>query len=450
MHSMNEVLTRSFFLPLHEHLRGRETLRHYQELRRNDGFSIRALEDLQLAKLRLLLLHAITNVPWYRQTLGSLGVDDAKAMTLESFSQIPVIRKLELRSNLDAFRAETYRDSLVKYSTGGSTGDPLVFYTDRIKEARHKAHDWRCRAWFGVHPGDRQVDLWGSPIELERHTHIRRWKDRYLLNHVVLSAFDLQADTLRRYVSCLQTYRPRLVYGYPSILTVLAQFMLEQRLHLEVAPRVVSCTSEMLYPLQRDTIREAFGCPVVNEYGSRDGGLIAHECPAERMHIASEHVLVEVHQPDADGVGKLLVTNLDGFGMPFIRYEIGDVGALDQSRCVCGRPQPLLRELRGRSNDFVIGANGVRVHSLGPIYALRPYRRKIRQFKVIQHSDLSLEIWLSCVLPFDAVELEHIRREMRKLLRLDVPIEFAFMDLIEPERSGKHRAVVCEAAPLAP
>lgn len=448
---MNEALTRQILLPAHETLRGRKTLEYYRELTEDSGSTASDVASLQLRKLRRLVAHSVRNVPWFRRLASERRMPAPETMTFEQFAELPVLGKEDIRGNLEAFRADGYEGRLMQYSTGGSTGDPLVFYTDVEKEARHKAHDWRCRSWFGVLPGDRQVDLWGSPIELEKLTSLRKWKDRYLLNHVVLPAFDLNRERLGQYVDFIRSFGPRLIYGYPSVLNVLAQFILDEGLELgRAAPRLVSCTSEMLYALQRDAIEEAFGCAVANEYGSRDGGLIAHECPHGAMHIAAEHVLVEVDEPDADGVGSLLVTNLDGFGMPLLRYEIGDLGAIDTEPCRCGRPLPVLRELRGRSNDFLVGARGARVHSLAPIYALRPYRRKIRQFKVLQRRDLSLEIHLCCIGAFEDAELDRIRSDMRQVLGLDeIRVEFVFAERIEVQPSGKHRAVFSEALPDA-
>jgi phenylacetate-CoA ligase len=444
---VNELATRNIVLPAHERLRGRSTLRFYRELQASERLSPEDLGALQLRKLRRLAAHAVRNVPWYRDRARDVLAVPPERMTLDDFRAFPVVTKDDIRADLRAFCAEGFADRLIRYSTGGSSGDPLVFYTDKAKEAWHKAHDWRCRSWFGVHPGDRQLDIWGSPIELQRNSGFRKWKDRYLLNHLVVSAFDLRSETLSRYSAILTSWRPRIVYGYPGVLTVLAQSMLEHGVNLGAdRPKMVSCTSEVLYPLQRDTIQEAFGCMAVNEYGSRDGGLIAHECQEQQLHIAAEHVLVEVHEPDAERVGKLLITNLDGFGMPFLRYEIGDMGALGSKSCACGRPQPLLQQLTGRSNDFLVGAKGVRIHSLSPIYALRPYRHKIRQFQITQRKDLSLEVRLACAKSFEPSEVGQITERLREILAVNVPIEFAFVERIESERSGKHRAIVCEAA----
>ena len=442
---MRESLTRNFFLPLHERLRGRKTLKFYNELRDYDLRSSDYLLSLRLQKLRRLVSHCVESVPYYHDALKKIGISSVDELNFENFKELPPLDKDDIRKDITKFIAKNHHSRLIRYSTGGSTGEPLVFFTDKYKESQHKAHDWRCRSWFGVFPGDKQVDFWGSPIELNKLTGFVKWKDRTFLNHVVLPAFDLQEQLLHRHLQFLRRFQPKFLYGYPSVLALVARLLLENGKNLlDNRLKLVSCTSEMLYDHQREIIIEAFGCPVANEYGSRDGGLIAHDCPEGRLHILAEHVHLEVDHPDKTGIGDFLVTNLDGFGMPLLRYRIGDRGSIDSKLCSCGLPLPLLDELSGRTNDVLIGKDGVPVHSLAPVYALREYRSKLKQFKVIQRRDLSLEVQLVTIAKLEIRELSDIREKMVSIFGFDIPMKFVFLDYIPAEQSGKFRSVVCE------
>ncbi|HSE05717.1 MAG TPA: phenylacetate--CoA ligase family protein [Methylomirabilota bacterium] len=425
---------RSVVLPIHERLRGRRTMPWYETLRRHESWDPEQLRTFQQEKLSALLDHCVKNVPFYRKHRG--------ASTLEAF---PVLERDAIREHLEDMVADDYRGRVLRYSTGGSTGHPLVFYTDRDKEAWHNAHKLRCRAWHGVLPGARQADLWGSPIELSKQSRVRMWKDRRLLNQILLSAFDLTDARLERYLRFLAAFQPRLIYGYPTVIYRLALYAREHA-HVLGAwrPRVVACTSEMLYDHHRAVIKEVFGCPVVNEYGSRDGGLIAHECPAGELHLAAEHVIVEVHEPDEQGVGDLLVTNLDAYGMPLVRYRLGDRGSLREGRCACGLPLPLMGTVAGRSNDMLVGAGGRMIHSLAPIYVLREMAG-IRQFKLTQRADLSLLIEVVPVRALSSREEQHIRTSLSKMFGFEVPTTITTVSAIPPEKSGKYRWVVSQA-----
>ncbi len=446
---MNEFLARRLWWPLHERLRGRQTVRHYRDLKTSETWDVERLTALRAQKLHALLAHCQAQVPYYRQLFARLGLGEVSQLQPRALgqvlSQLPPLERDTIRSQGETLLAEAGSPPRIAANTGGSSGAPLVFQTDLVKEARHNAHKLRARSWFGIVPGQRQVDFWGSPIELSRQSRLRVLKDRYLLNQVLLSAFNLSPQRLDGYVAFLAEYRPRLIYGYPTVIYRVAQHLLDNSARLgSYRPRLVACTSEMLFDHQRETIRAAFDCPVANEYGSRDGGLIAHECPAGQMHIAAEHVWLEVDQPNADGVGDLLVTNLDGYGMPFVRYRVGDRGRLADKSCPCGLPLPVLAELRGRANDMLVGADGRQIHSLAPIYVLREIA-ELRQFRLHQRADRSVSIEVVLSRPLAASARADIVRRLRVVLG-ELPIELIDRDVIPPEKSGKYRWVISDAA----
>lgn len=423
--------------PLHERLRGRETAAHLKALQQGEQAGAAALGRLHQSRLEALLAHCAEHVPWYREALAG------RAPELGNF---PILERDTVRENGRALVADNATGPLLPSSTGGSTGRPLVFWTDRVKEARHNAQKLRFRGWFGIRPGDRQVDFWGSPIELDKASRLRVIKDRYVLNQVVLSAHDLTPERLRAYAGFLGRFRPRLVYGYPTVIVRVAQTLRE---HPELArgwrPQAVVCTSEMLYPQVRDTIGEILQCPVANEYGSRDAGLIAHECPQGRLHIASEHVHVEVDEPDADGIGDLLVTNLDGYAMPFVRYRVGDRGRLGEAgTCPCGSPLPTLDRLEGRRNDFLVGAEGRRVHGSAANYVMRELPQ-VAQYRLVQRADLSLDIEVIANGAWGEAQTRTVTEGMHRILHANVPVRLELVESIAPSPSGKYRWVESEA-----
>ncbi len=423
--------------PLHERLRGRETASYLQALQRGEQAGAAALGRLHQSRIEALLAHCAEHVPWYREALAG------RAPELEDF---PILERDTVRENGRALVADNATGPLLPSSTGGSTGRPLVFWTDRVKEARHNAQKLRFRGWFGIRPGDRQVDFWGSPIELGKASRLRVIKDRYFLNQVVLSAHDLTPERLQAYAAFLGRFRPRLVYGYPTVIVRVAQTLRE---HPALArgwkPQAVVCTSEMLYPQVRDTIGEILQCPVANEYGSRDAGLIAHECPHGRLHIASEHVHVEVDEPDADGIGDLLVTNLDGYAMPFVRYRVGDRGRLGEAgTCPCGSLLPTLDRLEGRRNDFLVGAEGRRVHGSAANYVMRELPQ-VAQYRLVQRADLSLDIEVIANGAWGEAQTRTVTEGMHRILHADVPVRLELVESIAPSPSGKYRWVESEA-----
>jgi len=445
--SLAESVARRCTLPLHERLRGRQTLTQWRALRGYDRLDPAAWEALRLAKLRRLVAHCMAAVPYYRGIFREAGIADAERFTWSDLARLPVLERTTLQRQGNRLIARGWEGRLLPYSTGGSTGRPLSFHTDRPRESWHNAQKLRARAWFGVRPGDRQVDFWGSPIEMDRQTRVRRLKDRWLLNQVVLSASHLTPERIDSYARFLTAWRPRLIYGYPTVIYRVARHLLDQPGLLGAyRPRLVACTSEMLLPHLRETIGRAFACPVANEYGSRDGGMIAHECAEGHLHIFGEQVIVEVDRPDADGIGDLLITNLDGYGMPFIRYRIGDRGALTDAPCPCGLPLPRLREIQGRANDFLVGRAGRLIHSSTANYILREIPI-LRQYQLRQRADHSFDLILVPSRPLTEGEQAHIRSGLCRILDESVAVRFQPAESIPPGKSGKYRWVVSEAQP---
>ena len=443
--ALGERLIRQAILPLHERLRGRSTLARWWEYRANERLDRAGFQALRLAKLRQLIAHCLNAVPYYQKVLRHAGITHAEAFNYEDLARLPILERTVLRSQGDALKAKGWESRLIRYSTGGSTGEPLVFYTDKHRESCLNAQKLRARSWFGVHPGARQVDFWGSPIELSRQSQLRQFKDRWLLNQVVLSASNLTDARIDEYIDYLRQFRPRLIYGYPTVIYRVAERVMRTAEGLgEYRPDLIVCTSEMLLPALRERIEQGFHCPVANEYGSRDGGLIAHECPAGQLHILGDQVIVEVDQPDAAGIGDLLITNLDGYGMPFIRYRIGDRGALWDGCCECGLPLPRLRELQGRANDFLIGRGGRMIHSSTANYILREIAA-LRQYQLRQRPDHSFELRMVVSQPLTAPERQRIQSGLCHILDEEVTVSFCEQDSIAPEKSGKYRWVISEA-----
>ena len=154
--------------------------------------------------------------------------------------------------------------------------------------------------------------------------------------------------------------------------------------------QVAFVTSEKLYEHQREIITEVFGCPVANGYGGRDAGFIAHACPEGGMHITAEDIVVEIVDREGRALppgesGEIVVTHLATRDFPFIRYRTGDVGVLDDRLCSCGRGLPLLKEIQGRTTDFVVAQDGTVLHGLALIYVMRDLPG-IAEFKIIQES----------------------------------------------------------------
>jgi phenylacetate-CoA ligase len=383
---MHPALVNRVVFPLHERLKGKSTHAKLAELERTQWLAPAALRELQFERLRRHLDWAYREVPYYRRLLDDHGLPPRRIQSFEDFARIPHLTKEILRERLADLQPRTPLRGVQRLSTGGSTGAPVTVLVDRERSAFTDAARLRAHRWFGADMGAREIVLWGSPIELGRQDRLRSARD-WLLNSRLLSAFDLGEPALARYAAVVRAYRPQKLYGYASALALLAGYLDRTGgTPVRDAPRAVFTTAEPLYDFQRAAIAAAFHCPVAVEYGCRDGGLVALECPAGGLHIAVEGMHVEA-LPAAPGEadGELVLTNLESYALPIIRYRSGDLGALDPAPCACGRGLPRLARVEGRRTDFLVTPSGKLMHALAVIYVLREIPG-LREFQVIQEA----------------------------------------------------------------
>ena len=443
---MNTWLIRHIIYPLHEALRGRSTYRFLRMLRQTETLLPQEVKGLQEKLLGRLIQHAADQVPWWRQWFSGSDVDPSDIRSVDDLASLPTMDKDFIRAHLDELVADNWRDRVFKLETGGSSGVPLIFYTDKRRESSQLAAKARAREWWDIHFGDRQIDLWGSPIELGANDRVRIFKDR-LLNFRLLSAFELSDEKMATFRGVLEKHRCQFVYGYASVLARYARFLKhrgESLGHLSMKGAI--STAELLVPEDQELIEEVFGCPVINEYGCRDGGYLAQSCPEGRMHIAADTVVLEIlddgGKPLPPGEeGEIAVTNLHSFGMPLIRYRLGDRAALSDEPCPCGRSLPVMTALLGRSTDTLVTPTGNRIHGLGAMYILRVIP-EVTAFQVIQEKLDLLEVLVVPTARGDHEALDHhITTEFEKLMGPGVEIRVAFVESIAPLASGKMRAI---------
>ena len=436
--------------PLHERLKGHDTRTRLRGLEATQWLDRSRLEDLQLANLRRFLADIGARVPYYREMFAAVGMAPGNVQSLGDLAKLPLLTKPLIRANVDRLKADD-AGKLMRYNTGGSSGEPLVFYMGADRVSHDVAAKWRATRWWGVDIGDPEIVVWGSPIELGAQDRLRQLRDRVLRTEL-LPAFDMSEANLDRFIERIKAKRPKMLFGYPSALAYIARHAERRNERVDgLGIKVAFVTSESLYDHQRRQIEKTFGCRVANGYGGRDAGFIAHECPEGSLHITAEDLIVELI--DADGrvvpagePGEIVVTHLATRDFPFLRYRTGDVGVLGNRACACGRGLPTLSEVKGRSTDFVVAMDGTVLHGLALIYVVRDLPG-IRTFAIVQES---LERTRVSIVPeggFDERARTTIREGIKARLGAGVAVDVDVVESIAAERSGKHRYVKSMVSP---
>jgi phenylacetate-CoA ligase len=442
-----------WLFPLQERLKRHSTVKVHRALERSQYLPPDRLQALCLSRLWRLLLRAQYQVPYYRDQFAALGLDASCSFDMESSMQalqrLPLLDKRLIREQTTRLRADDAVD-LARFNTGGSSGEPLIFYLGKERVSHDVAAKWRATRWWGVDIGDPEIVVWGSPIELGAQDCLRAVRDRVMRTEL-LPAFAMSAARLDGFVARIRARRPRMLFGYPSALSLIAEHAQRcgQRMD-DLGIKVAFVTAERLDGQQRARIASVFGCPVANGYGGRDAGFIAHECPQGGMHITAEDVIVEIlgpsGKPVADGErGEIVVTHLASGDFPFIRYRTGDIGALSPYPCSCGRTLPLLQDIEGRSTDFLTTQDGTLMHGLALIYILRDMP-VVQAFKIIQESLALTRVQVVMAAPLEEGTRQHIVQGVRARLGAGVNVQVEQVGSIPAEASGKFRYVLSHVA----
>ncbi|HMM46965.1 MAG TPA: phenylacetate--CoA ligase family protein [Thiobacillaceae bacterium] len=424
----------------------RPTFALLAELERTQWLSRDGMIDWQARGLNRLLRGALEHSPWHAARIRAAGLADAVtagSLTLADLARLPTMDKRDARENVEQLVWREAPGGVFRYTTGGSSGEPLIFYFGRARQAADAAGRLRARRWWGVEPGEREVYLWGAPVELNRTDRVKALRDR-LVNQLLLNAFAMSPACMDEYLDATARWNPKAIYGYASSLALLAAHAEARGVKPRFpALRVVSTTGEPLFPHQRELIERVFGVPVSVEYGARDAGLLALESPEGSLLQMSETHLIEVLDETGNPAeeGEAVITSLVSDAQPFIRYRTGDVVRRSGRADPGGRGLEVLDAVVGRQTDFIIAADGRIMHALALIYVLRAVPG-VGQFKLIQHAIDRLEVQVVPDARWDETAEATVVNGLRARLGEELQIELRVMDAIAPEASGKHRYVV--------
>lgn len=398
------------------------------------------IEVFQRVRLEKLLRHAYRTTPYYRELLKTDTPD---------ITQIPPLEKGNIREHLERLCSDHFTErERIKNATGGSTGTPLTFYQDRHYWNQRNLSVYYFDRWAGWNFGEPQLIIWGTPADIKgnedwKHRLNTFWRNQYWLNGFQLTDEEMQA-AYERMNGC----RPQTILAYPSSLYQFARFVFENGLKPRWGLKGIISSAEMLHPHYRTLAEDVFGTKVYNRYGGREVGLIAMECPEGRMHINSRDIYLEIDSPNPYTIpGEILITQLNNYVMPFIRYRIGDIGMLSDELCPCGNELPVLADLFGRSTATFRTRTGTLIH--GGYFTQRFYNvTGVNQFQLIQ------ETLRHCVLKLviDKQWTEETRRylvqSIQEVLGGDVVVTVEFVKEIPLPTSGKREFTISRVSAI--
>lgn len=439
-------------LPAHGWLLRPGTRHVYDWLQQTQWQSPEALRALQSDRLRRLVTHAYANVPYYRGTMDEFGIQPTDIQSVDDLKDLPFLSKDDVRENL-YFKliAENHsKRDMHRIATSGSTGQPFVTYADREQLEIRFASTIRSLEWTGWRFREPQVRLWHQTIGLSRTQELREKLDARLMNRTFIPAFELSEEGLEKLVRKLNQRRPVLIDGYAESLNYLGLY-LQSGKSLDFTPRAVMSSAQMLTRQTRETIEEELGTRVFDKYGAREFSGIAYECGhggPGNYHVLDESYIVELlvdgRSAKPGETGEVVITDLNNYSVPLIRYRIGDLAvATENTPCPCGRGLSRIGQIQGRTQALVHCANGRWLPGTFFAHFFKEYEELVQSFQVKQAQEGAFTLLIVKGSHWTTAAWSECLRELGEFIG-STRVETEFVDEIPLLATGKRTPVVSE------
>ena len=405
----------------------------------------------QIQRLRKLLIHAFINTDYYQRLFNEAGFDPFQFKEPSELKKLPTLSKKQIRGNLTSLLSKNYQSNRIhEGETGGTTGVKMRFYRDNDCLSPKEAALYRFEKWAGWDFGERVGIVWPAQQDYIGHWTLKsKIKNELFLRQVVFPAAIIDNKSIDNYIKLLIEKKPVIIRAFTSPIYEVARYMRVNGIG-NIALKGVITTGEPLYEHERQIISQAFHCEVFNSYRSREAGPLAQECERHNgLHINAESLYIETVNPGnldcmEEGFGEIVVTDLLNYGMPLIRYKMGDFGIISDKSCSCGRGLPLLTKIQGRTADILYTPEkkGVTAGSL-VLYLVDEAPGLLGQVQIIQDRFDHLIIKMTDN-PLPSKEIiEYQKRTVRRLFGDRITVSFENVKEIPSEKSGKYRFTIC-------
>jgi phenylacetate-CoA ligase len=379
----------------------------------------------------------LKNNTFYRELAGNA--------TAKNWNDLPILNKQNLQKPLEERLSKGYtlKNSYLN-KTSGSSGTPFVFAKDKYSHALTWASNIMRFGWFGIDFNHSyQARFYGIPMDFIGYRK-ERLKD-FLTHRFRFPVFDLSDEVLERFLNKFKTKKFDYINGYTSSIVLYAKYLEQQNILLkDICPTLKACfvTSEMLFDSDKKLLEKQFGIPIISEYGASELDLIAFENPQGEWQVNAETLFVEIldenNNPVPNGTeGKIVITSLFNKANPFIRYEIGDIGILEEKSTV---QKPILKKLIGRTNDVAILPSGKKSPGLTFYYVTKSIIEddgNVKEFIIKQLKLNTFEIEYVSDKELVPEQIQKIREAISLYLEPNLNFTFTRKTVLERTNRGK-------------
>lgn len=365
----------------------------------------------------------------------------------DNWNNIPLMTKEKLRAfdnGLKNHRLE--RLSFKVGITSGSSGKPLKFLKDKFCHGLTWQGIYHRYSSIGILSNHLQARFYGIPLKSKLY-YLERIKDWFFRRRRFV-VFDMSDSVLSEYLNDFSKNEYKYIYGYTNSLVLFARYIISNKKNLkrDYCSSLKCCivTSEQCSSEDKLILEQAFGVNVYNEYGASEIDVIAFSDSNGDWLICGEFVYVEIldedNNPVEDGqIGKIVVTQLHNRAMPFIRYELGDYGAIERNQY---NRYDRLVSLNGRVNDLAILPSGKRVPGFTLYYTARQVIQEINGVVEYQIEQIKIDafiIYYVSTMEVSQDEEVFIKSTFIEYLEPGLEILVQRVDRIDRMKSGKFK-----------
>jgi len=420
---------------------------YLRTLENSQWMPLAQLRERQLEKLKKILIHAYETTEFYKKRFDDSCFNPYKLVDIDEIKNIPLLTKKDITENVESIKSKLFNNNnLLKAATGGSTGIQLHFFIDKESNHKKNACAWRHNRWAGWDIGMPVAAVWGNPPKAT--TFKKKLRNKFLDHYIYLDTMDMTPSSMEDFVSKINRQVEYVLFGHSHSQYLLAKFIQDNRLKIKKTSGIVS-TSMMLMENERQLIENVFSQKVTNRYGCEEVSLIGSECELHNgFHLNIDHLVVEFIKDNGEDAkpneeGRLILTDLSNFGMPFIRYEVGDIGVPSDRMCKCGRGLPLMERVVGRTADFLVRKDGSLVAGVSLIERFLTKIPGIHQMQIVQDEIDTLKIKIVKDKSFsDEISIAQLKKEFECIFPESL-LQIYFTDIIPKESSGKYRFSIC-------
>lgn len=429
----------SMLLKTADKLKGTQVFPWYRFFQKTLTWTTEQVKAYQLSELKKLIRHAWNTTPYYRHEFYKLGLNSGDIRDLQDLKRLSILDRDSIQNNRERLISTEYSEKqLHKGSSSGTTGIPITYFTDNRGLSAGIAAGYALWELSGWKPGQRNVHIWGNQMSVKRWSSFPSKLKSLAFRQLNIASTSLNhPENLDKIVKKIIQFDPISIEGYTGSIYTLAEYFEENNIRLKSLQRVLT-TAENLESYQRSLIERVMA-PIGDLYGSGEIlGVAANPINQNRYFVMDPHVILETTESGIPGLKNLLITDLHNYGMPMIRYKVGDlIDDLQPASPNNGYPFRSFRKIKGRSSHIITLPNGKKFHPIN-IFGGTLFR-KFRQ--ITRHKVKWNGRQLNFIFETQSyIDKSAVLKELKSLLRpFDVDFKITYTSRILPSKNGKYK-----------